>query len=430
MTTRKVLWVCLCAIPLLVFYALLERQALPVPMYDDYSAILSFGLHFQHLAGLGAKLLYIVSAQQNEYKLIFEHAIVAADIAATGSIHFGCLIWLGNSLILPILLLLWMNAFDSRTPERIPLFAPVCFLVAQLNYAENLDWAMCGLQTFPVILFSLASIHFLVRKRAIAASSSACLAIFSSGNGFFLIPIGMLVFIRDRDWRRLSIWLGFAALSLTCYAYGYTPHRYPSAQAGLLKTVLFLASFVGAAVENMHHRPVPYGAVILGLGVLAIYVQNCRYKLYDSNPFLFYMVLWCLLSGAAVEYGRMWAGFTASLIPRYKVYSDLLLMFSYVAVMTSLKGVSPTLCARKRAAYSMMLAVSVLLALSGDYAGYNFIAKRRSIVQEGLDRYKQERNLHLPSIPNEAFGGAEPEYDKRLLDQTSATGLLKLPSEL
>lgn len=426
MALKKTLWLCLCALPLVVLYALLERQSLSVPIYDDYSAILAFGLRFHHIQSVSHKLAYVATAQQNEYKLIFEHTIVAIDIATTGSIHFGFLILLGNSLVLAIIWVLWKNAFVYGTEHQILLFAPVCFFIAQLNYAENLDWAMCGLQTFPVLLFSLASIHFLARKQVVAASCYASLAIFSSANGFFVVPIGLAIFICARNWRGLMTWLGVTALSTAVYVYGYTPHRYPSISAGLVPRVLFLASFAGAAVENMHHRPIPYGAVALGIGILLLFVHASWNRLWDTNPFLFYMALWCLMSGVAVEYGRMWAGFTASLIPRYKVYSDLLLAFSYLYLIITAQRLKISSSWTTRL-FLIALATSIVVASLGDYLGYGFLVRRRSLVQEGLSRYQMERTFHLPAIKGEAFGGAEPELDKQILDQAINDGLFQLP---
>ena len=80
-------------------------------MFDDFQAIVSFVLIFKQLPSLGSKMLFIVAAQHDEYKLIFEHAIVAVQIALLGRIHFDLLILLAHLALLGILWLLLESCF-------------------------------------------------------------------------------------------------------------------------------------------------------------------------------------------------------------------------------------------------------------------------------------------------------------------------------
>ena len=42
-------------------------------MFDDFQAVIEFALIFRQLPSLGSKLLFIIVAQHDEYKLIYLH---------------------------------------------------------------------------------------------------------------------------------------------------------------------------------------------------------------------------------------------------------------------------------------------------------------------------------------------------------------------
>src|SRR5579875_3958268 len=70
----------LCLLPLLVVYAILWRESSALPLLDDYHAIFLFALNQRSLSPVG-KLIAVIAAQHVEYKLIFEHAVVAVVLA-------------------------------------------------------------------------------------------------------------------------------------------------------------------------------------------------------------------------------------------------------------------------------------------------------------------------------------------------------------
>jgi len=97
-----VLLVLAALLPAIVAYGILYRQALSVPYQDDYEAILAFATAYKQLPTLKQKALEIAAEQHNEYKLVFEHSIVAAELEFTHHLNFAFLIALGDLLLLPI----------------------------------------------------------------------------------------------------------------------------------------------------------------------------------------------------------------------------------------------------------------------------------------------------------------------------------------
>ena len=432
-----------CALfPIFAVYTLLFREMRNVPMFDDYQAIVSFALIFRQLPSLGSKLLFILAAQHDEYKLIFEHLILAAQLALTGKISFTFLIVLGNLLLLGILWLLWKHYFaeEKNLARRILLFAPICYLIFQLNYVENLDWAMCGMQTVPVLLFTLAALHFILKldSRSIAiACLCAFLACLSSANGFLIAPLGLFILLSAKrrastpGWSSILAWTTtfFVALAMYLYRYipitraGFDPHvTFPH-------KVLFFLAFLGAAAENMRHFPVRHGAVVLGLVILAVFLLSVRTRFDRTNPFAFYSCLWFLLSAAAVTQGRAGLGMDISLSLRYKVYSDLLLIFCY-GYGASLSRHFVFLRKHKQPLFACALATTMLLSVSSDLFGYKALHKRRVRAAEGLNQFASDpaRNVPMISTNGEPILSGEPEFARVVLNQAVAQGIYSLPS--
>lgn len=423
-----------CLLPVLVFYGLLWRELRPVPIFDDYHAILYFVLQLERLHGPTGRLLYVIAAQHDEYKLIVEHALVAADWAATGRVHFGFLMLLGYGMVLGMAWVLWanLNAGTQALRDRLLLFAPVAYLLFQLNYVENLDWAMCSLQTLPVLWGALLSMHFLPR----AGGRSLALACFwgwfaslSSANGFLLAPIGACLLIVTRRFRDLVVWCATFGFALVLYLYRYEHFIAPDAvmATGFGRKLIFWLQFLGGAAENMHHVPVRNGSVLLGLVILIIFTTVCIQRLYRDQPFFFCVAIWCFLSAAVVTDVRISQGLDLSLTERYKIYSDLLLVCCYSFALRFLR---PTLAtASKRKLYRVVCVAAVLFALGSDIFGYRYLVKRQRRVALGLDQFAADpaRNSPEISLNGEPFAGTEPEFARAVLVEAVRLRVYALP---
>jgi len=424
-------------LPIVAFYAMLFREMRSVPMFDDYQAVVSFVLIFKQLPSLGSKLLFIVAAQHDEYKLIFEHAVIAAQYSLTGHISFGFLILLGNLLVLGIGWLLWKNYFSSEKDltRRIILFLPICYLLFQLNYVENLDWAMCSLQTVPVLFFTLASLHLLLNDKKWAfplACLCAWLGCLSSSNAFLIAPIGLFVIVPRRNWRRLAVWTAAFFLALAMYLYRYIRITRPAfnPHVSLYHKVGFYFSFLGASVENMHHFPIRNASVVLGVLMVAIFCRSIRTDFYRENPFAFYSTLWVLITAILVAQVRSGLGLDMSLAIRYKVYSDLMLIFCYAYTVSRVDILSTSL-GLKRSFYCSSLVLIMLLTASSDFFGFKFLVKRQMRVEEGLNEYLASPSTNPPMISTtgEPILSSEPEFARTVLTQAIERDIYIMPEK-
>jgi len=410
------LLVCAVLLPPLLVYSILFREALAIPILDDYHAVIGFSLHLTQLVSVHDKLLYVIAAQHDEYKLIFEHAVMAAQLALVHHISFSFLVTLGNLMLLPIAYACWKNYFADETDlrARLALLFPVSFLLFQLNYAETLDWSMGSLQNVAVIAFSLLCLHFLTRPTtACFAMAWICsgLACASSANGFLLAPVGLLILWQQRSELQITVrstvfqiaaWIALFPLMLGLYLYQYTRPA-PMPHIALLWKALFFFSFTGGAVENMHGRPIPHLGILLGLAICAIFADSVRTRYRIANPFAFYSTVWIFLSAMLVASVRIALGLQLSLSGRYKIYCDLLLIFCYAYLAMRVRAGSISV-PRRRAIYFGAASVIVLFSLASDVVGYQLLTKRRQRVLDGIALYLANPTTTTPMInPNETL---------------------------
>src|SRR5581483_6699781 len=83
-----------------------------------------------------------------------------------------------------------------------------------------------SLQHLAVIAFSLLAIYFISREQTwafVLSCFTTILAIASSPNGFFLAPIGILVLMQRRQWKRIAYWCFVFVCLLVFYLYHYIP---------------------------------------------------------------------------------------------------------------------------------------------------------------------------------------------------------------
>ena len=406
-------------------------------MSDDFLAILNFSLEWSAQPHGLARVLEVIASQHNEYKLVVEHALVASDLALTGRLHFGPLIWAGNLMLLGIGWLLWEHLAPERDPTlRLLLFAPAAWLLFQLNFVENLDWAMCGLQTMPVLLFTLLSLHFLLKKHRgslLVAASCAVLGCLSSGNGFLMAPAGLFLLLASRRFRAAVLWMGAYALALSLYLYRYHRFLHPEYAHKLsfpLRAQFFL-SFVGAAAENMHHQPFPYASVGLGLVILCAFAFAWRTGFAHERPFLFWMAVWCLLTAGVVTEARLGEGVVVALTLRYKVYSDLLLIFCYGLGVSRIRA-SRFTAAQQRGLYLAAALAAVLLASVSDVFGYRFLMKRQRYTEQALIGFTADQARKSPEIGADGFpvSDARSVLDRRILLRCIREGIYTIPGRL
>jgi hypothetical protein len=379
----------------LVFYGLLERQTVNIPFLDDYAGVLGFVSAWFRLGSTQQKIMDILTSQHNEYKPMFSNSVYILQYLLLRHINFSILSMIGNLFLLPLCLVIYsMWTRDSRAiRERVLLFVPVSWLLFQFQYYSLLSWPVSTLQNIPVILFSLLTLYLLSIDRQTAfylSLVSLSLAIATSGNGFFVIPIGCVMLLQFRRPTRLVYWLSTSAAMLALYLYRYnfmsSPTRTDHSVVSSLHHIspVYALSFLGASIAR-YGNYVP--AAILGGCLCVMFVYTIKDKLYATSPAIFYSICFIVITSLAVSGLRSDLGITQSLVSRYRIYSNLLLIFVYLYGVGKVQGRLRTLWARRTTA-TIIAILAIGFNVGSNYAGFKLLRARTALTKEGLYRWE------------------------------------------
>jgi uncharacterized membrane protein YecN with MAPEG domain len=328
----------LVALPAIIFYAILFRRSPDLPSFDDYGLLL-FLNKFRELQSISEKASWFLASQHNEYKLFFARAVGWLQLTLWGQVNVKILCVIGNAFVAMLAILLFKMFLPTQKDmaTRLALFIPVSWLLFQLQYWGTVNSPFAGLQNLPVLFFSFAAIFLLVRESKTAFSGALLflmLAVAASGNGFLLIPIGILILVVARRYLRILAWLATSAVCIAAYAYHYNSmssqadhHR--SVFATLLQlNPAYILAFIGCA-----GTPSAIISILLGFLICGFFIFMAFKGYLRKNPLVSYCVLFLLLTAVGVAGIRSELGVMQSLQSRYTIYSVLLLIFVWFAIV-------------------------------------------------------------------------------------------------
>ena len=434
----------LVSLPAILFYGILLRWAINVPYLDDYEALLDFLNQITELKSAGARASYFLGAQFNEYKLFFGHAVAWLQFAFLGHTDLRVLSAIGNGFVLLLAILLWRMFLPDHEnlALRTALFIPISYLLFQLGYSDTLNWAMPSLQNLPVLVFSLGTIYLLVRgsRRAFCvALIGLILAISASGNGFVVIPVGVLILALSRHYVRLVSWLIVSAGSVAAYAYHY---NLMSSQSRLhhsvLETVLhlrplYVIAFMGsaAALPGRYHLGVML-PISLGLLLCAYFIVLGIRGYPRRNPAVSYCILFLLLTAIGVAGIRSDFGISQSLESRYAIYSALFLIFAWFSIVEEFLQ-HQNLPLRRNGVFLSAVLITVLFCLVMDLKGWRNLKQRNLELVSGMAAYERSASTKSSVGPILPFAGQNARFDELdqraplILKQSTRLGIYRPP---
>jgi hypothetical protein len=416
-------WIVLLTLfpPASLFYFLLWKSFCALPIADDYHAVLGFTDRFALSSGLGQKLMTVLTFQHNEYKLIFESCVYAVQWSLTSHIDFVQLAFLGNSFTFLIyLILVMMYRVPSESPmEYAALLLPPPLLLFQLQYASTLNWVMASLQNLPVIFLVLLAIA-LTAKRTVVSFTLACLCIVvgiaASGNGFLGALVCLFMLSTQRRWKEIAVLGGLCLCVAAVYFYRYDISQSQTAPGhSILHSVAKLSpayalSFLGSSLTNStsYRLSICVGAVLCGIVGLMI-----KMRYYRANPSVFFSTLFILTTALAVSGLRSEFGILQSLASRYRIYSDILLILSYIFLIETYWPKLRRSEWSNRLMLPMFVVASCLFCAASDWAGFRFLKVRRELVRYEMALYLGTQGDRLPDA---IVSGTDPVAAQQLKD--------------
>lgn len=407
-------------LPAGIFYFILWRNAVSIPILDDYDILLDSLSWISQHRSLSARIMFLFTREHNGYKLMFDNAVIFTQYIVLGQVHFLPLVILGNLFALFIFLVVISMArvTPANTVERWVLLTPVAWFIFQLQYASALDFSSCSLQNLGVVFFALLSI-FLLDKESPIAFSAACaalvLAIASSPSGFFAAPAGLLLLAQNKQWRRISIWVASAAGMLLLYLFRYAPpasNSTPGVKSGLLAhlNVLYALSFMGSSAARYSSIG---PAVLLGLLFCGVVLLAIKQKYFRRNPPVFYSMVFIVINALAVSGLRSDLGVAQSLASRYRIYSNLFLAFVYIFIV---EAIFPILQRKtiRRSIFAFALTFSIAFCGLSDLAGARFLRGKKQALTFNYRTQWQGR------APEKSLAGTEMQSNPAFRRQIDA----------
>ncbi len=407
----QALLVGLLLVPIVTAYAIMARYAVDVPFIDDYRTLVGFAVKYTALPTASARLHYIFADQYTEYKMVLLHLLTASELAISHHVSMALEYWIGNLSLLPLLYLIWLMFARgaSSLERRLLVFLPVVFYLFSLNYWEALDWAATGVAYLGTIVLSLLAIYLLAEEggrrgwRDAAACLAALAASLISLTGFLLGPLGLAVLVRRRAWRTAWAWCGVFALALTPYLLSYTRAGANPGTGPAIWIPKYFLTFVGGGAMMVRFA-VPAGVLVLVLFAIAV-----RTGFYANHKAAVLGAGWLLgcAAMAAIGRGRTGAEFAAS--PRYKIYSDLLLIFCYgfLAERLAFSRLSPR---SRRWVYAGTLTLTACFCVAAQHQAATSLRERRAMLLAGVEHYRQAPAANSPMFFN------VPQFDRFFAD--------------
>ena len=396
----------LVLLPPIAFYAVLGIATINFPLRDDYDTILNFANGLAGQSALHGKIALLLASQSNEYKLYILHIAVWLQASVTHHVDFRVLIGLGDVFVLLLGLLLWKQLLPGCSDLRRKLiyFVPISCLLFELRYQEATDWATAALQHMPCLFFSFAAIY-LVRSQSrgkfCLGLVCVALAIFSSGNGFLVVPVGLVSLILDRKFTRAIGWMGVFAACAAIYFQHYTRTNLQAKQGVAFSLFhvhpVYFLLFLGSIVA----RPYLAAGVLLGLALCVLVAYFAFTGSLRQPTSTAYCMLYLMLTALVVAAMRGDVDAMQISTSRYTIYSALVLIFSWMLALerqgSDISAQGPTVWLT-----NTVVAASVLFAASTYVTGYRAIQKTNQALIKGMTWYEH------PTASDEVLGPVVP----------------------
>ena len=302
-----------------------------MPISDDYGAILSFLNHYANVNDYGERCKILLE-QYGEHRIVFNRIVELLQWYISGEVNFIYLIIIGNIGWLFLVWLMW--SYAHRTLKlSVFSFTPVALIMLSFTHSALMTWAMASLQQYWQLYFSLLSIYFLVNSQVYKTLIVMTIAIFTGGGGIVLTVVILLYYFMHKEWKNGIIAFVIVMSIFLVYFVLLDFHRHArdlSALYIIFNQFKMLVSYVIVFLGNIGYYE--YLAFYVGVFFLALFVFASK-KIYKDTPFIFWSILFIVITAGIVGLSRSGLGLTQALSSRYAIYSTLFLALLYLGYL-------------------------------------------------------------------------------------------------
>lgn len=333
--TRLKIWFCaawLLAAVLALFHAwMLHRLVVNFPFQDDFTQLLTVPGDVDDIRSLGAKIAYLL-ASSGDHRVITLRLAALFQAKVLGEINFRALVFFGNLLCAATGLLVLSAARAPVRPWLAPLIAALLF--SPTNWLPQY-WASAALQHYSVLAYAFGAL-FCLNRQGIAWQAGGLVlglcAAMTGANGLMVLPVGAALLYGLGRRRTSALWIGLTILIFAVYFIDYRPPpgRAPpldSLQHPLTLLVLFVCT-LGSLAERFDYA-VAIGTILIAAWAWLIGSSRAR----GIPPILLAWMGFLLLCVGTIAFGRAPFGSEAILNSRYRIYSEMTIIVTVIAVL-------------------------------------------------------------------------------------------------
>jgi hypothetical protein len=378
---------------------LIHHYAVNVPFWDEWDELSVVPKAYDGTLDFAS-----IFGQQNEHRPITSR-LASILIARTSQLNLVHEMYVGFVFEFLSLILIWrmlVSSLRERAPSLILPLTIVSSLMLFWTVAwENWIWGIASFQYLGAVFLAVLAIWGLTTWRgrwegvAIGAAATA-LAIYTTGHGFALIPVGLFWLlasgISDRSIRWLQICLFglVGALCIILYLHNYhSPGFYAigASRVRPVKTLFYAITYLGSPFWTTKWGVAP---VLGGLGLCGMIAGTAYIRrfipdwLAATGPWLL-LASYTAINGIVTALGRIDFGVDQANQPRYR--SIVVPFWISLAVVLSLAGVH-ALAPFDRRRLRPALAAIVIVFLAGYsylyYRGLRYIRLQSQLCATGL----------------------------------------------
>jgi hypothetical protein len=315
---------------------MLQRYAVNFPLHDDYTQLLSVPSAFDAQSGWLDKIAYVF-ALSTDHRIATLRLVALIQAKLLGGLNFRTMVWFGNLLCVAAALLVLSRAEPPQRPWVAALLA--AFVFSPANFISQY-WATGALAHFSLVAYAFGALFCVVRRGAVWTAAGlvlAAAAAFTVSNGIMVFPVAIAALWLEGRRRTAAFW---ALLTIALFAFYFIGYQTPGGRqtvVEILQHPLRLAVMFLAALGSMADRFEP--SVALGAAIVAAWLALAlfrRMRDLPREPIVWMAFL--VLSTAAITAGRAALGPEAMLNSRYRIYSQLAVAITLLAVATQARA--------------------------------------------------------------------------------------------
>ena len=275
---RMILVYVLIAMPVLVYFFVVNKYALNLCFRDDNPAVLQFLNTYKTSNGFVDHFTLLFGQLSSEHRIFFSRLVYLTYYQIAGNVNFKNLLFIGN-LQLVVVLIVSVKFIKKAIPQswEIPSVLMSLFLFDFTNW-NNADWTMAAMQNYSVIMLFALSIYFYTSNRLpfiLLAAFFQIVCIYSSGNGAIASLSIVVVNLLSREKNKFYLSLLVLAVFIPLYFFHFNP---------------------AAGDHTPPPGPVKFFTAFLHVTSSHIYLGRLRYNGYITVFFSFVMLVFLAIS--------------------------------------------------------------------------------------------------------------------------------------